>query len=268
VDPGQLADKAVSILTALALNASSGLYNGLVQAGGTRLYQVIEQRIQAGDSSAWGLLLRLRGEPQNQQVANWLATSLATLAATDEGFARELEEAIQKIETSSPPGQISGVYAGRNMRIGRRAVVSTGPTSIQNTNVRRTRISLGLGGIAVISAGILFLFLFGDDLSRVPGLSFIPSPFEPKVILQDADGWRYEASAAKVGRSPQLEGSSPARPGYEYLYVDIRVRSLQTDRNAPAVNFSFARPESQIGQDCERPPRDMGLFHRIEIAGA
>jgi hypothetical protein len=105
VDPGQLADKAVSILTALALNASSGLYNGLVQAGGTRLYQVIEQRIQAGDSSAWGLLLRLRGEPQNQQVANWLATSLATLAATDEGFARELEEAIQRIETSSPPAR-------------------------------------------------------------------------------------------------------------------------------------------------------------------
>jgi hypothetical protein len=74
--------------------------------------------------------------------------------------------------------------------------------------------------------------------------------FDTTTTIETARGWRYSVSEAHVKTSPQLRDRGPARPGYRYLYFDVTVQNLLDDREAPGIDFHFARVSGALGERC------------------
>ena len=90
--------------------------------------------------------------------------------------------------------------------------------------------------------------------------------FDTKTDLTSAGGWTYRVSEAHLKTSAQLDGRSPAKPGYRYVYFDITVENRLDDRTAPGIDFHFARPESSMAANCGA--RQTGMFGPVSSYSA
>lgn len=234
-----MAAAAVGIITAffgrLATRASDRAADEL--AG--RVLAVVEG-LRRGDAVAGGAIAQLRGYPGDRTAAAHLRARIAQ-AAADPGFRAALDAALR----SAAPTAVTGHHNAVLTNTGSGRLRATIDNSVRNI----TRISGWpwlVGGATVVVAAVLLLCAAG-------GYTVVhdhTTLFDTKTTLESSGGWRYKVSEARLRTSPQLDDTGPARPGYKYLYFDITVENLLDDREAPGVDFHFARPESSLGPDC------------------
>ncbi|MFF5078713.1 hypothetical protein ACFY36_16800 [Actinoplanes sp. NPDC000266] len=174
-----------------------------------------------GDPATRSALDTLRARPDDPAARAMLEQRIETYARHNAHFQRDLSSSAG---FSRPGPQIHAV-AGRWRNPGsRRLLVGAGALLLV--------ILLGCGGVG-------FAYLSGNT-----------TMLDTRTDLSAPGGWSYRVTEAHLKTSAQLEDRSPAKPGFRYLYFDITVENKLSDREAPGIQFNFARAENTMSAGC------------------
>jgi len=212
--------------------------NYLADEAARRVVTVLEN-LGRSDLPAHSALETLRHRPDDSAAQQQLEQRIEQTARHNSVFREDLRRSMPEMNVRDSVNMVSGQGFAVN-NIGQSARVSW-------KNVTRKSGAGWLVAGAAVVVLILLLTCGGIALAFGRGQTTL---FDTKTNLESAGGWSYRVSEAHLKTSPQLEGRGPAKPGYNYLYFDITVENRLDDRQAPGVEFHFARAAGTLTENC------------------
>jgi hypothetical protein len=236
----EMAAVAVGVITAYFSRMAKRISDEMADQMAGRVLSTVG-RLVRGDAQVATALHHLQRYPSDPAAAADLRDRIARAAAVAPEFRAALDGALRPTVAN--------------------AMVIGGGVVVQNSNTGgrvRTRIDQSVRHITRISgwpwliggAGVLLAVIVVCAGAGYAVLHDNTTFFDTKTKLAASGGWEYRASEARLRTSPQLEDHGPAKPGFKYLYFDITVENLLDDREAPGIEFHFAREEATLGPDC------------------
>jgi hypothetical protein len=178
----------------------------------------VVEHLAAGDPATRAALARVRADPADRAAGATLHARLHASAVRHPPFAADLAQALAR--ALAPPAAAP-----------------------------RTRTGAARGGWLLAGAGLALAVGLAVCGGAVAFLDEGTARFVTTTQVS-AGRWRYEVSEAHLRTAARLDGRGPARPGHRYLYLDITVRNLRGDHDAPGIGFRFARAVEAAGGGC------------------
>ncbi|XVU23143.1 hypothetical protein ACQPZJ_38670 [Actinoplanes sp. CA-054009] len=227
-----------------------------------RVLEVLDN-LGRSDPATRSALATLRARPDDPAARALLEQRIDTYARHNAHFQHDLNHSLAappaSTNTSRPPtaaaawqpptgGSASPPPTGAGTRwlptgAGTRWLPAAVGTRWQSMGAGNRRVLIGAGALLLV----ILLGCGGVGLTYLRGSTTF---FDTRTDLSAPGGWSYRVTEAHLKTSPQLEDRSPAKPGFRYLYFDITVENRLDDREAPGIQFSFARPENSMSAGC------------------
>jgi hypothetical protein len=239
---------AVGILTGFFARLLSKSSDHIADRAAQSLFDLVRQAGR-GDEQIRRATERLMRDPADRAAAGALSRGLNNAAHAWPGFAHHLDQAVRAAsQYTAGPGSFNTVGTGNMM-------VNNGPGNLSarftTKHITRNSRTFWLMVGAGVLATMLLLVCGGVGLSVAKDHTTF---FDTKTVLSGSDGWRYKVSEAHLHTAPELDGRGAAQPGYKYVFFDITVENLQSDREAPGIEFNFGRSAASLGEDCGAQP--------------
>lgn len=223
----------------------------------------VVERLAQGDQPTATAMTALRQNPADESAATALQSRLKECVDILPQLRQDLTNAVQHASVAayaSGPGSVA-VSQGH----GGQAIVANAPgavatytdrsrSTVVNKTVNRHPVRNTILIVLALMIGIgIYTVAKGNDSSY------------DTVTELTVDNWHYKVSAAHLHMVGQLDGAA-ATPPAKWVYFDITVENLVTDRQAPGISFHFARQASTLSANCGE--QDTMLMRSFEyVAG-